>query len=414
MIYDICVIGLGYIGVPTAAIFADSGKKVLGVDVLEKRVSLINSGTSHVGESDINAMIAKVVKSGNLNAASKPESAEYYIVAVPTPFKKDHNKKLPDMGFVEAATRSIAPVLKDGQCIILESTSPVGTTGEMKKWLKDELDKIGRSAEVDYSTIEFAHCPERILPGRMLSELVGNDRIVGGMTPKTSQRVGKLYKSFCKGEIFLTDDRTAEMAKLTENASRDVQIAFANELSIVCDKLGIDVWELIRLANRHPRVKILNPGPGVGGHCIAVDPWFIISAAESQTPLMRAAREVNDGKPGWVIAKVAEAVSRCKKNNPKIACLGLTFKADVNDVRESPAIKIVEALSHFDDCVVLISEPNIVEMPLTLAGYANFSPKEAVSKADIVLLLVDHKQFSSISPDDLSGKILIDTKGFFK
>ncbi len=412
MKYDVCVIGLGYIGVPTATIFANCGKKVLGVDVFEKRVAQINSGTSHVGEEDINEILASVVKRGLMKAASKPESSDFYIVSVPTPFKLNHEKKIPDMSYVESATRSIAPVLENGQCVILESTSPVGTTRKMHGWLRDELEKTGRAAEVDYSTIMFAHCPERILPGQMLRELIENDRIVGGMDKHTSEVVRDLYKTFCRGEIFITDDKTAEMAKLTENASRDVGIAFANELSIVCDKFGINVWDLIRLANRHPRVHILNPGPGVGGHCIAVDPWFIIADDEEDTPLMRTARNVNDGKPLWVLKKVGEAVKKTGKAKPRVACLGLTFKADVNDMRESPAVKIAEELAKRGDCELLFSEPNVEEFPKALSAYSNWDPYEAVENADIVLLLVEHHQFANITTDHLSGKIVIDTKGF--
>lgn len=413
MKYDICVIGLGYIGIPTATIFASCGKNVLGVDVFQKRVDEINAGLSHIGEEDINAIIAQVVKDGKLKASSKPESSEFYIIAVPTPFVRENGRKLPDLSYVESAARSIAPVLENGQCVILESTSPVDTTRNIKKWLKDELEKIGRLDKLDYESIQFAHCPERILPGQMLKELIGNDRIVGGMTPETSERVRDLYKLFCKGEIFLTDDRTAEMSKLTENASRDVQIAFANELSIVCDKLGINVWELIKLANRHPRVNILNPGPGVGGHCIAVDPWFIVAAAESETPLMKTAREVNDGKPKWVLKKVEEAIGKTEKSKPKVACLGITFKANVNDVRESPALNIVLELSKRKDCEVIISEPHLDTLPGSLSTYENTSFGTAVKEADIVLLLVDHNNFRSIRPEDLAGKILIDTKGFW-
>ncbi len=414
MKYDVCVIGLGYIGVPTATIFANCGKNVLGVDVFEKRIEQINSGKSHVGEDDIDEMLAKVVKSGNLTAKTSPESSAFYIVAVPTPFTRDNEKKIPDLSYVESATRSIAPILENGQCVILESTSPVGTTQSMKLWLKDELDKLGRSNEVDYDTIMFAHCPERILPGQMLKELVANDRIVGGMTKETSTIVKNLYKTFCKGEIFETDDKTAEMAKLTENASRDVQIAFANEISIVCDKLGINVWELIKLANRHPRVNILNPGPGVGGHCIAVDPWFIVAAAEKESPLMRTARNVNDSKPNWVVEKISSAIMSLNVSKPKVACLGLAFKANVNDVRESPAIQIVVELSKRSDCELLISEPNVEVMPNSLSTYKNMSPDEAIKKADIVLMLVDHNQFKFINKEMLSGKIVVDTKGFFE
>ena len=412
-IFDVCLLGLGYIGIPTAVIFANCGKNVLGVDVSEERVNLVGSGKSHIGEADIDEMLMRVVKEGRLTTSKKPKSSAAYIVAVPTPFKKDRGKKLPDLSFVEAATRSIAPCLRNGQIIILESTSPVGTTEKMHGWLLDELKKTGRDKDVDYSTVLFAHAPERILPGQMLKELVSNDRIVGGLTPEASERARALYSTFCKGQVFMTDSKTAEMTKLTENASRDVAIAFANELSIICDKFGIDVWELIKLANRHPRVNILSPGPGVGGHCIAVDPWFIISAAESESVLMRAARDVNGSKPLRVIEKVKNTAEKCGKPRPCIACLGATFKANVNDMRESPSLEIVEALAKDSSMEVVLVEPHIDRLPKSLEGSAaKLGLKEALGKADIVLLLVDHREFSSITKDDLDGKILIDTKGF--
>ena len=411
--YDLCVIGLGYIGIPTAAIFASKHKKVLGVDVLASRVDLVNAGKRHVGEADIDAFIARVVAEKFLKASTLPESSDTYIVAVPTPFKRlDGGRKIPDLSFVESATRSIAGCIENSQMVVLESTSPVGTIARMRGWLKDELSKIGRLEQVDFESIDFVHCPERILPGKMLSELVSNDRICGGFTPAAAERAKALYACFCQGEIFTTDDKTAEMAKLTENASRDVAIAFANELSIVCDKFGIDVWELIRLANRHPRVNILSPGPGVGGHCIAVDPWFIISDAENETPLMRAARMVNDGKPDFVLKKVREAANAFR--SPTIACLGITFKANVNDIRESPALEIVSKLCAMDIGTILVADPHVETLPSSIAGKAQMcSPESAVSRADIVLLLVDHREFSSLS-GAIEGKVLIDTKGFFK
>lgn len=412
--YDVCVMGLGYIGIPTAVIFANCGKKVLGVDIVKERVDKLNKGKCHIGEKDIDDMLESVVKIGNLQAEIKPISSSFYIVAVPTPFIKDGNRKLPDLSFVEGATRGIASVIENGQCVILESTSPVGTTQKMKLWLEDELKKIGRIDKIDYSTIMFAHCPERILPGQMLRELISNDRIVGGMDRETSEIVRDLYKSFCKGEIFITDDKTAEMTKLTENASRDVSIAFANELSVVCDKFEINVWELIKLANRHPRVNILNPGPGVGGHCIAVDPWFIVADAEEEAILMRTAREVNDAKPFWVLKKVYEACNNISGRKAKVACLGLTFKANINDMRESPALEIVEILAESKKCEIIVVEPKIEGLPKVLEGkVVKKNLNEAVAEADIVLLLVEHNEFSQIDKNLLSKKILLDTKGFF-
>ena len=412
--FDICVLGLGYIGVPTATIFANCGKKVLGVDVSQKRVDLINSGKSHVGEEDIDRMLEKVVKDGALTAATAPASSDFYIIAVPTPFLREGEKKLPDLSFVESAARSLAPCIENGQMVVLESTSPVGTTRKIRGWIADELRRLGRDSETDVEKLMFAHCPERILPGQMLRELIANDRIVGGMDERSSEIARDLYKIFCNGEIFTTDDKTAEMAKLTENASRDVNIAFANELSIVCDKLGINVWELIRLANRHPRVRILNPGPGVGGHCIAVDPWFIISAAEDESRLMRSARNVNDSKPFWVIKKVFEACGRTGKDKPVVACLGLTFKANVNDMRESPALEIAEILAESGRCGLLVVEPHVPGLPKSLEGKAEKSDSldGAIAKSDIVLLLVEHADFANISGKQLAGKIVLDTKGF--
>lgn len=412
MEYDVCVIGLGYIGIPTATIFANIGKKVLGVDVVEQKVNMVAQGRSSIGEHEIDEMLKTVVSRGLLSTAMVPASSKAYIIAVPTPFKKTkEGRKIPDMSYVESATRSIAKCIQSNQLVILESTSPVGTTGNMRVWLKDELSKIGRDSDVDFEKILFAHAPERILPGQMLKELVTNDRIVGGTTPEASNVAQKLYKEFCAGEVIITDARTAEMTKLTENASRDVSIAFANELSIVCDKLGIDVWELIRLANRHPRVKILNPGPGVGGHCIAVDPWFIIAAAEKETPLMRTAREVNDHKPFWVISKIEDIASNLGNPKPIVACLGITFKADVNDLRESPALEIAERLANSNKYEVLIVEPHIESLPRSLSKAKLVALEVAVKTSDIIALLVDHKQFLTLDKKLLKNKSLIDTKG---
>ena len=414
--YDVCVLGLGYIGVPTSVIFAHCGKFVLGVDIFQERVDKINLGISHVGEADIDTMLKDVVRSGNLKAATVPKSSNAYIIAVPTPFiALGNGRKLPDLSYVERATRSLARCIENGQLVILESTSPVGTTRKIRGWLKDELNQNGRNISVDIETIMFAHCPERILPGQMLRELVSNDRIVGGMTEEASQKAKELYGIFCQGEIYITDDKTAEMAKLTENASRDVSIAFANELSIVCDKFGINVWELIRLANRHPRVNILSPGPGVGGHCIAVDPWFIIAADEDETPLMRTAREVNDGKPLWIIDKIFKECENISGRIPVVACLGVSYKANVNDIRESPSLKIAELLAQSGKCKLLISDPHVESLPEPLKSKsALVEVKDAVADADIVLLLVEHREFSGITSKSLEGKVLIDTKGFLR
>jgi UDP-N-acetyl-D-mannosaminuronic acid dehydrogenase len=415
MSYDICVLGLGYIGLPTASIFAARGKKVLGVDVVPRVVDTINRGEVHIEEPDLDVLVRAAVQSGNLRAEQKPEAAETFVVAVPTPFKVTiANPREPDLAYVEFATRSIAPVVANGNLIILESTSPVGTTELMQVWLFDELVKIRPAdAAALRRSLLFAHCPERILPGQMLKELVANDRIVGGLTPAAAEAARDLYRTFCVGEICLTDARMAEMCKLTENASRDVGIAFANELSLVCDRLGIDVWELINLANRHPRVKILQPGPGVGGHCIAVDPWFIVAAAPDLARLIRTAREVNDSKPHRVIERVKACAERFR--SPVIACLGLAFKADVDDLRESPAMDIVQHLVADKVGRVIVAEPHISELPATLKGTVELvSLEAAVAAANVVVLLVNHKEFLDFNLRNLEGKALIDTRGVWR
>ncbi len=413
---DVCVLGLGYIGLPTASIFATRGKRVLGVDVVPRVVETINRGEIHIEEPDLDVLVRAAVHSGNLRAAPQPESSRVYIVAVPTPFKVTAtNPKAPDLTYVESATRSLAGVVRPGQMIILESTSPVGTTELMQGWLVEELQKI-RPAEVTVlrEALLFAHCPERILPGQMLRELVSNDRICGGLTPAAAEAARDLYRVFCTGEIFLTDARTAEMCKLTENASRDVGIAFANELSLICERLQIDVWELIRLANRHPRVKILQPGPGVGGHCIAVDPWFIVDAAPDLARLIRTAREVNDSKPHHVIARVQECAGRFKA--PVIACLGLAFKADVDDLRESPAMDIVAHLAAAGAGRLLVVEPHIQSLPRGLPAdkVELASLDAAVKAADVVVLLVNHREFVGFDRRKLEGKAVIDTRGIWR
>jgi len=415
MINNICVIGLGYIGLPTASIFATRGKKVLGVDVVPRVVDTINRGEIHIEEPDLDVLVRSAVHCGNLVAALKPAAAQVYVIAVPTPFRATAmNPKAPDLAYVESATRSIAPVVAPGNLIILESTSPVGTTELVRDWLLDELAKV-RPAEVASlrSSLLFAHCPERILPGQMLKELVTNDRIAGGLTPSAAEAARDLYRTFCIGEIFLTDARTAEMCKLTENASRDVGIAFANELSLICDRLGIDVWELIKLANRHPRVKILQPGPGVGGHCIAVDPWFIVDAAPDVARLIRTAREVNDSKPHHVIGRIKSCAARFR--SPTIACLGLTFKADVDDLRESPAMDIVQNLVEGRVGRLIVVEPHISDLPSPLKGQVELvSLDAAVAAADVVVLLVNHQEFLKFDRGYLQGKAIIDTRGVWQ
>ncbi len=403
--FDICVLGLGYIGLPTASIFATKGKSVLGVDVQPHVVETIKQGRIHIQEPDLDVLVRAAVQSGNLKAAAKPSSAETFIIAVPTPFHETENGREPDLRYVESAARSIAEVIEPGALVILESTSPVGTTEKVRDWLIDEL--AGKYSSADF---HFAHCPERILPGQMLKELVSNDRISGGLTSEASARAKRLYEVFCSAEIYVTDARTAELAKLTENSFRDVNIAFANELSIICDELGIDVWELIQLANRHPRVNILRPGPGVGGHCIAVDPWFIVSAAPNKARLIRTAREVNDSKPNYILEMVRQKAARFRDH--VIACLGLTFKADVDDMRESPALHIVESIVDQKLGKVLVAEPHTRQLPSSLSATATLLvAEEAVRAADIVLLLVDHKPFKSISKRLLEQRVVIDTRG---
>ena len=328
----ICVVGLGYIGLPSAAVFADNGVDVLGVDVNKDAVDSINRGEPHIVEPELDVLLRKVVSTGKLKASLTPESAEAFILAVPTPFK---DGKQPDLAYVEAAAKSIAPVLKRGDLVILESTSPVGATEQLSLWLAEARPDLTFPHDAgELSDIRVAHCPERVLPGQILREVVENDRIIGGITRKCAQMAMALYKIFVSGEVHLSNARTAEMAKLTENAFRDVNIAFANELSIICEGLDINVWQLIRLANLHPRVNILSPGPGVGGHCIAVDPWFIVASDPENSKLIATARAVNDGKPHFVVEKVRAKAKRIK--NPVIACLGLSYKPDVDDLRESP------------------------------------------------------------------------------
>ena len=401
---SLCVLGLGYIGLPTASIFATKGLRVVGVDVSPSVVETINSGRIHIQEPDLDVLVRAAVQSGNLKASLKPAPADVFILAVPTPFLvAADGARIPDLSFVEAATRSLAPVVAAGNLIILESTSPVGTTEKVKSWLESELTKLGRKVD----GLLYAHCPERILPGQMLKELVSNDRLCGGLTPAAAEQARDLYATFCTAQIFLTDARTAELAKLTENAFRDVNIAFANELSLICDQLRIDVWELIRLANRHPRVKILQPGPGVGGHCIAVDPWFIVDAAPAQARLMRTAREVNDSKPHHVVAQARAAAGP----GAVVACLGLAFKANIDDLRESPSVEIA---AHLADAglKVLAVEPHVTVLPKALQGRVELaSLDDALARASVIVLLVDHRAFAGLTLEQLKGKKLIDTRG---
>ena len=410
MNHDICVIGLGYIGLPTASIFATRGKQVLGVDVSADIVTKINAGEIHIEEPELDIMVRAAVNSGALKASLEPEAAETFIIAVPTPIRGDGDgKHEPDNSYVEQAARAVATVVAEGNLVIVESTCAVGTTDKVRDWVVDELRELGR--EVNIERVHFAHCPERVLPGQMLKELVSNDRICGGLTPAAARRARDLYRAFCTAEIMLTDAATAEMAKLTENASRDVAIAFANELSLLCDRFGLDAWEVIELANRHPRVNIMQPGPGVGGHCIAVDPWFLISSQPDVCPLMTQARAVNDGKPGWVVDKVVRTAAEL--DDPLIACFGLAFKANVDDLRESPALEITEALAEKFGDRILAVEPHIEQLPESLSrhGARLATIETALEDADMVVLLVDHRAFLDIDPNRLMRKAVIDTRG---
>ncbi len=417
----ISVIGLGYIGLPTAAVIASRRKQVIGVDINQHAVDTINRGDIHIVEPELDIVVHAAVKEGYLRATTTPEPADAFLIAVPTPFKAENgNDHVPDLTYIKAASQAVAPVLKKGDLVILESTSPVGATEQMAAWLADARpDLTFPQSHGEASDIRIAHCPERVLPGHVVRELVENDRVIGGMTAKCSAAATELYQIFVEGECITTTARTAEMAKLTENSFRDVNIAFANELSIICDKIDISVWELIRLANRHPRVNILQPGPGVGGHCIAVDPWFIVSETPDEARLIRTAREVNDGKPQWVIDKVNEAVGKYLSANPDktakdvtIACFGLAFKPDIDDLRESPALKIAEAIVAKHPGQSLMVEPNIESLPGgALADARLVDEMAALEAADVVVLLVDHKPFKQISLDQVTADYLVDSRG---
>ncbi|WP_279144061.1 UDP-N-acetyl-D-mannosamine dehydrogenase [Helicobacter pullorum] len=396
----ICVIGLGYIGLPTAAVFASRKVKVVGVDINKHAVDTINQGKIHIVEPDLDILVHSVVNDGFLKASMLPEEADAFIIAVPTPFKGDNHE--PNLDYIKAASKSVAKVLKKGNLVILESTSPVGATEQMARWIAEErVDLTFPHQCGETSDIKIAHCPERVLPGQVIRELIENDRIIGGMTKKCTEHAVDLYKIVVKGECIKTDARTAEMAKLTENSFRDVNIAFANELSILCDKLNINVWELIKLANRHPRVNILQPGCGVGGHCIAVDPWFIVHQNPDEAKIIKTAREVNDDKPNFVIKKIKERVKGI--SHPKIACLGLAFKPDIDDLRESPALDIVARLAN-EKYQILAVEPNIKELPLRLQdkNVSLVCLNQALEEADIVVILVKHREFVGMQ----SGKLI--------
>lgn len=402
----VSVIGLGYIGLPTASLLATKGYEVVGVDISENVVSTINSGEIHIVEHGLDVLVRSAVNSGKLRASMEPVAADIYIIAVPTPFK---NQNEPDLSYVQAAVEALAAHLQPGNIVILESTCPVGTTESVAGWIKALRPDIAATNIPLY----IAYCPERVLPGRILIELVENDRIIGGMDAESTAIVAEFYRTFVSGALHLTDARTAEMTKLSENAFRDINIAFANELSSICDELGINVWELIRLANYHPRVNILQPGPGVGGHCIAVDPRFIVASAPEKSKLIQLARKVNDDRPMEVVRKILS--ERDKIPNAKIACLGLTFKADVDDVRESPAIKVIQGLLAAGVERLWIAAPFVKKIPEALIAYQDrlvfLSVEAAIQHADIVVSLVNHTCFYTVDRALLKDKAVIDTRG---
>jgi UDP-N-acetyl-D-mannosaminuronic acid dehydrogenase len=407
----VAVLGLGYIGLPTAAVIARTGAMVLGIDVHQNVVDTVNAGRVHIEEVDLDGLVSGVIARGTLRASTQIEPSDVFLIAVPTPFGENHS---PNIGYVLQAATNVATVLKAGDTIILESTSPVGTTdkvAELLAQLRPDLKIPGHC--VGTADVAIAYCPERVLPGRILIELIENDRVVGGITPRCARKALQFYRRFVRGACVTTSARAAEMTKLTENAFRDVNIAFANELSIVADGMGIDVWEVIRLANRHPRVNILSPGPGVGGHCIAVDPWFLVAADRENTPLIRTAREVNDGKVGYTIER-AEALIAQLPNAP-IACLGLAFKANIDDFRESPALHVAQALADRHGSRLKVVEPHAAALPPELAttGAQLIDIDTALETCPIMVVLVDHDVFRSVPLAERVDKLVYDARGIW-
>ncbi|MEO6214468.1 MAG: UDP-N-acetyl-D-mannosamine dehydrogenase [Sphingomonas sp.] len=405
------VVGLGYIGLPTAAVIAQTGAQVLGIDVNAHIVETVGRGDIHIEEANLDALVRDVVASGLLRTAIAPQPADVFVIAVPTPFMDDH---VPDLRFVRAAARAVAGVLRPGNLVILESTAPVGTTEAMRDEMaasRPDLNWPGRCA--GKPDIAVAYCPERVLPGKILQELISNDRCIGGISEPCAEAAKAFYERFVEGECVITDARTAEMCKLVENSFRDVNIAFANELSMVADTLGIDVWKVISLANRHPRVNILQPGPGVGGHCIAVDPWFIVDSDPANARLIRTAREVNDGKIGYSIARAEAAIAAAPGGS--IACLGLAFKANIDDLRESPAIKVASAIAERYGDRVMIVEPHIDALPIAFreTGAVLVSLDEALDRCEALIVLVDHDEFKAVPVERRADKKVYDTRGIW-
>lgn len=413
----VSVFGLGYIGLPTATVIASRGVNVIGVDVTEHVVNSVNAGKLHIVEPELGEVLAAVVRKGHLRATMTPEAADAFLIAVPTPFKDGHK---PDVSYIQAVAQSLAPVLRKGNIVILESTSPVGTTERLAAWLAEARPDLSFPQQAgNDADVQVAYCPERVLPGQVLKELVENDRVIGGMSEKASAMAVEVYRIFVKGNLAVSNARTAEMCKLTENSFRDVNIAFANELSLICDKLDINVWELIRLANKHPRVNILQPGCGVGGHCIAVDPWFIVDTTPAEARIIRMAREINDYKPHWVLEKVKAAITDVLVKSPDkrmkditVACLGLAFKPDIDDLRESPAVALTKMIADLG-CRVIAVEPNITALPPALAAstISLGTLTEALSSADVTCLLVNHHEFKDNAGKIKSMMSLIDVVG---
>lgn len=408
----ISILGLGYIGLPTAAVLANSGRLVIGVDINPRIVETINQGQVHIIEPELELAVQQAVEKGQFFATTEVQPADAFIIAVQTPLTNNQ----PDISHIHSAVLAIAPVLRKGNLIILESTSPVETTEKMAKWLTEARPDLSFPIQNQIeSDIYIAYCPERILPGKAMTELLENDRVIGGLSEKSTEQAVDLYQIFAKGQCLKTDARTAELCKLVENSFRDVNVAFANELSMICDELKINVWELIKLANHHPRVNILQPGAGVGGHCIAIDPWFIVSNSPKYSRLIRTAREVNDSKPHWVLEKVKQLLVEytiakdCKPSEVTIACLGLAFKPDIDDLRESPALMITQQISSWHRGSVLAVEPNI--QSLSLDNIELIDLNDALAQADILVLLVDHTPFKKVSLEQISQRYIMDCRG---